>query len=65
LALYEKVGVKEFWLVYPLDATVMVFTQDNHEKYGKPAIFAKDDQIPAGIFSGDLTVDLSQVFEID
>lgn len=65
LALYEKVGVKEFWLVYPLDATVMVFTLDNHGKYGKPAIFAKDDQIPVGIFSGDLMVDLSQVFETD
>jgi Uma2 family endonuclease len=63
LALYEKVGVKEFWLVYPLDTVVMVFTLNNHGKYDKPAIFTQDDQVPVGIFSEELSVDLGQVFE--
>jgi Uma2 family endonuclease len=65
LALYEKVGIKEFWLVYPLDATVIVFTLDSNGKYGKPNIFITGDQVPVGIFSEELSIDLGQVFEID
>jgi Uma2 family endonuclease len=65
LALYEKAGVREFWLVEPADATVMVFTLNNNKKYGEPKIFETGDLVSVGIFSGDLTVDLSQVFETD
>lgn len=65
LALYEKTGVREFWLVQPLDATVMVFTLDNNGKYGNPETFAPNDQIPVKIFSGELLVDLAQIFEMD
>ena len=65
LGLYEKVGIREFWLVHPLDAIVMVFTLDNNGKYGKPDVFTTANQVPVGIFSGELSVDLAQIFEMD
>lgn len=63
LALYEKKGVKEFWLVHPADASVMVFTLGNDAKYGKPAIYAADGLIPVSIFKGELMVNLAEIFE--
>jgi Uma2 family endonuclease len=60
-ALYEKHGVKEYWLVDPLDNTVMVFKLKNNE-YGKPAVYAKNDQISTPILKG-LKINLKLVFK--
>ena len=58
--LYERVGVKEYWIVHPLDRTVMVFRRDG-DSFGHPAMFAGDDSIPVPMF-GELIIDLKQVF---
>jgi len=61
-ALYEKHGVLEYWLVQPLDKTVMVFRSGEDKKYGKPGIYISEDEIKVGIFD-DLTIDLKAVFK--
>jgi Uma2 family endonuclease len=38
VALYEKHGVKEYWLVHPGDRLVTVRLQDNEGRYGIPQI---------------------------
>lgn len=61
-ALYEKYGVLEYWMVQPLDKTVMVFKSGEDKKYGKPDIYIAGDEIKVGIFD-DLTIDLKAVFK--
>jgi Uma2 family endonuclease len=36
-ALYERVGVREFWLVHPMDSVVTIYLLENGA-YGKPAV---------------------------
>lgn len=60
LALYESSGVKEYWVVYPLDETVMVFLLENGQ-YGKPTVYSVPDEIPVKLFQ-DLTIPLESVF---
>jgi Uma2 family endonuclease len=61
LGLYERRLVPEYWIVHPIDKTVMVFQLNDHREYGKPRIYAGADQIPVGLFP-DLIVDLKKVF---
>ena len=60
LALYESSGVKEYWVVHPLDETVMVF-QLQKGQYGKPTVYSVPDEIPVGVFE-DLIIPLESVF---
>jgi len=63
LRLYERAGVKQYWVVHPTDQTLMVFTLHNGE-YGKPKIYAFPDHVPVEILP-EFTVDLSTVFYCD
>lgn len=58
--LYERVGVKEYWIVHPQDRTVMVFRRDGMS-FGRPAMFAGEDRIEVTLLSG-LIIDLKQAF---
>ncbi len=60
--LYEKHGVKEYWIVNPNDENVNVFVLDENGKYQFRGIFAGDDKIPVDVFDGELKVDLTEVF---
>ena len=61
LFLYERVGVKEYWVVQPVDKTVMVFKINKDAKYGKYELYAEEDNLKMGIFE-DFTIDLKEVF---
>jgi len=61
LNLYEKAGVKEYWLVHPTDHTVTVFKLGEDGKYGRYEVYEQPEQLPVGIFS-DLVIDLGEVF---
>ena len=61
LNLYERYGVKEYWIVQPENKIVMVYKLGKDKKYKKPEIFAKEEKIKISIFEG-LTIDLSPVF---
>ncbi len=62
MALYERRQVPEYWIVHPIDKTVMVFQLNDNREYGKPGIYAGADQIPVGLFP-DLVIDLRKVFK--
>jgi len=59
-ALYERVGVKEYWIVHPLDKTVLVYKLDGN-KYARAEMYSAEDKIKVGIFE-DLEIDLKTVF---
>lgn len=60
-ALYERHGVREYWLVHPVDRVVMVYRRGSDGSYGAPTVYGPEDAIPVGIFE-DLTVDLRELF---
>jgi Uma2 family endonuclease len=60
-ALYERHGVREYWLVHPVDRIVMVYTLQPDGSYGAPAVYGPEDSLPVGIFE-DFSVDLKQLF---
>lgn len=59
--LYESHGVKEYWIVYPHEKSIMLFSLLTDGTYGKPAIYTVEDVIEDQLFEG-LTVDLTSVF---
>ncbi|OFX49222.1 MAG: hypothetical protein A2046_06760 [Bacteroidetes bacterium GWA2_30_7] len=61
--LYEKYGVREYWIVNPNDENISVFLLDESGKYKLVRIYAGDDAIPVNIFDGALSIDLTEVFE--
>lgn len=58
--LYEKVGVREFWLVHPTDMLVTVQTL-NGSAYGRSEVYDRSLKATSAIFPG-LEVDLAEVF---
>jgi Uma2 family endonuclease len=60
-ALYEKMGVREFWLVHPSDCLVMAYGLQKTGLYGKPEVFDRESGAQSAIFP-DLKIDLSEVF---
>lgn len=61
LALYEKHGVAEVWLVNAVRGTVLVYVLDG-ERYGKAMEMRRDEALQARAVP-DLVVDLGAVFE--
>ena len=60
--LYQKYGVKEYWIINPNDRNVNVFLRDENGKYQFIGMYAGDDRIPVNIFNQQLKVDLTEVF---
>ena len=61
LALYERHGVREYWVVQPAEKIVMIFLGNDAGSYGKPTVHAAEEAASSRIFQG-LTVDLKKVF---
>jgi Uma2 family endonuclease len=62
LYIYEKFGVKEYWIIHPVDQILMVFKLLPGNKYGRPDTFSSQDQVKVGILPG-LTINLTTVFK--
>jgi len=60
--LYERAGVKDYWVVHPVEKILSVFSLDEHARYGRPERYADQDKTPVGLFDGDLVIDLGLVF---
>ena len=60
--MYEKAGVKEYWIVEPEGKYISVFTLQENKRYGRPEAYTDEDTVPMSIFP-DLVVDLKQVFQ--
>ncbi|MDD2510960.1 MAG: Uma2 family endonuclease [Syntrophomonas sp.] len=59
--LYERVGVKEYWVVFPGEAVIEVYQLGKNMKYSKTGTYQDNDQIELGILP-ELAIDLSLVF---
>ncbi|MDR0219788.1 MAG: Uma2 family endonuclease, partial [Lachnospiraceae bacterium] len=61
-ALYEKAGVREYWLVNPQnkEITVCTFPSQSGDPYPLPDRYSFDDQVKVGIFD-DLTIDFREI----
>ena len=59
--LYQRFGVKEYWIVHPKDQTILVFKLLETGLYAVPDRYCADDTIPVSLL-GDLKVDLKLVF---
>ncbi len=60
--LYQEAGVKEYWLVYPYEATVSQFVLDEaSDRYQLLAMFSKQDNVVPFLFP-ELTINLQEVF---
>ena len=58
--LYQKAGVKEYWIVDPASRTVAVYTLDEGAYHGAET-YASDTVVPVGVLE-DCQIDLSEVF---
>ena len=58
--LYQRVGVKEYWIADPFTKTVQVYILRNG-KYSKGIIYRDDDIIPVNILAG-CEINLADVF---
>ncbi|RCK80797.1 MAG: hypothetical protein OZSIB_2685 [Candidatus Ozemobacter sibiricus] len=60
--LYERCGVKEYWVVQPADRVVMVTRRAGpHGGFGRTEFYGDTDRIDVALFPG-LTIDLARVF---
>lgn len=59
--LYERHGVKEYWIVHTRDDIVEVFTRGDNNMFTASTVYGKDDLIKPVIFP-DLEVPLTEVF---
>jgi len=61
LALYEKHGVREYWIVQPVDKIIHVYKLED-AKYGKPDVYGGSGTMQCLIFQ-DLKINLEKIFE--
>ena len=61
--LYEKAGVREYWIVDPKAKIVNVFLLQSDGTYDKGAFYECNQKVPVFIFEG-LEIDLSELFEV-
>ncbi len=60
--LYEKHGVREYWLVDYQEEVVEVYLLNNDSKYGKSNVYSDKDKVAVSIFS-NFQIDLESVFQ--
>jgi Uma2 family endonuclease len=48
---YERAGVREYWLVHPVDRVIVIYRLENGE-YGKPDVREMNEATPVGILPG-------------
>lgn len=60
---YEKVGVREYWIVEPDGKFISAFTLGENGRYGRPDIYTDEDVVKVSIFE-DLEIDLNTVFSL-
>ena len=60
--LYEQSGVREYWIVYPGDKGITVYTLQENGKYNDGTTYMFSGKVPVGIFEG-LEIDLKELFD--
>ncbi|WP_207652717.1 Uma2 family endonuclease [Desulfosporosinus sp. FKA] len=62
LELYEKFGVKEYWIVQPIDQVMMAYRLNTYGNYERAKIYDKTGSVRIEVLEG-LEVDLLMMFE--
>jgi Uma2 family endonuclease len=62
--LYERHGVKEYWIVYPGEHTIEVYILDKNGLYIGPRYYTEEDKLSVTLFPG-LEIDLAEIFGIE
>ena len=60
--IYEQAGVKEYWVVYPTEKTLIVFHLNGHGKYEPTKPLTRGDIVQSKVLSG-FSLDLNELFE--
>jgi len=60
-SLYEKSGVKEYWVVFPKDQVLNVYHLNETRVYDKTGAYSAADNLPCELFPG-LEINLARVF---
>ena len=62
--LYQHAGVQEYWVVHPIECTVIPYRLNEQGEYQplRPNPFVTGEKIPVGIFP-DFAMDLGEVFQ--
>ena len=60
--LYEENGVREYWIVYPGEKTVLVYVLDAHGRYQPVGEYAEPGPVPATAVPG-LVLEWADVFD--
>lgn len=58
---YAQVGVPEYWVVFPFDKVLLVYTLNAQGQYDAPAVYVDGEQAPVGVLPG-LVIDLESAF---
>ena len=61
-SLYERHGVREYWIIHPAEESLMVFTLGEDGKYGRPQGYGRGDLATSSVLDG-LELDLAEVFD--
>src|SRR5215218_6096957 len=59
--LYEEAGVKEYWIVYPVEESIAVFLLNENGKFGGAKIYAGGDYIFSAALNG-LKININDTF---
>jgi Uma2 family endonuclease len=60
-SLYERHGVREYWIIHPAEESLMVFTLGVDGKYGRPQGYGRGDLAASTVLEG-LELNLEEVF---
>jgi Uma2 family endonuclease len=61
--LYEKAGVKEYWVVHPKDKGIEVFLLTENGTYDDGTLYERKGKVPVHIFDGYM-IDLNDIFGV-
>ncbi|MGJ7033428.1 Uma2 family endonuclease [Niabella hirudinis] len=50
--LYQETGVKEYWIIEPVDRSVTIFILNEENKYVQVAVYAAEATIPVSVLPG-------------
>ncbi len=61
--LYQRHGVREYWIVFPDQKIINVFILNDKDKYEIVGMYTEESKVPVNIFNGELEIDLAEVFD--
>jgi Uma2 family endonuclease len=61
LELYQRFGIKEYWVISPRNSNIQIFNLNEEGFYDEPIVYYKDDTAKSNLFD-DLNINLKEIF---